>query len=531
MSIYMGYVGQKPQPVALRLRKPASQSAIGLLNNRQRRTDWAAMSKQIAHGNVERPQEQSWAWKLVAYLKDYCANCTLVGFAYIANQNLHPLERIFWVSCVLLSAMGCYHLISEYQRDFPIRAVSIVYESLSPFQRVKFPTVSVCDFIYKDQVGAELENFIASLGTGLIEEYNYEVESHMEFILFPYLYHEGAIRSSCEHYETCEQCAKCQKKNYRDFLTRFGANCSDMFIECTLAGSTFDCCKYFLPLTTPYGRCFLLNSLQNNQRNSKHWLPTMLDPGSQKAIMQLLTYRSIYVSLMDEEDLPHTALSGVGVSISAPGQQKTIQFYLEAMDNDDDVRNIPGEVRKCYFPDELLPGSVYKAYSFSSCISDCARLIQLELCNCTSYTFNPFNDSRFPDCDMDGYLCLEDHSMVKPDAKFLMQLKSPKLSCSCLPSCNEVDKRMVYESVSSYNLSSQARNITLSMPIWPTDQYRRQALRTRLDVVVTMGGMLGLFLGASILSGIEFVYYFTLRAANTALEERRNQSPRPARAS
>lgn len=70
-----------------------------------------------------------------------------------------------------------------------------------------------------------------------------------------------------------------------------------------------------------------------------------------------------------------------------------------------------------------------------------------------------------------------------------------------------------------FDKSTTTRNITLSMPALPTDQFRRQALRSRLDVVVSMGGMLGLFLGASILSGIECIYYFTVRAFNNAWRE------------
>lgn len=53
------------------------------------------------------------------------------------------------------------------------------------------------------------------------------------------------------------------------------------------------------------------------------------------------------------------------------------------------------------------------------------------------------------------------------------------------------------------------------MSMWPTNQYRRQALRTSLDVIVSIGGILGLFLGASLLSAIELIYYFTIRAINT----------------
>ena len=69
--------------------------------------------------------------------------------------------------------------------------------------------------------------------------------------------------------------------------------------------------------------------------------------------------------------------------------------------------------------------------------------------------------------------------------------------------------------------------ISVTMPEFATERYRRQALRTRLDVVVTIGGILGLFLGASILSGIEIVYYFTLRLWNNYTmeksQERRQQ--------
>lgn len=57
----------------------------------------------------------------------------------------------------------------------------------------------------------------------------------------------------------------------------------------------------------------------------------------------------------------------------------------------------------------------------------------------------------------------------------------------------------------------------------PSERYRRQALRSRLDAVVTIGGILGLFLGASLLSGLEFFYYFTVRLWNDVRGARRQQ--------
>ncbi|KAH8382451.1 hypothetical protein KR009_003602, partial [Drosophila setifemur] len=478
-----------------------------------------------ANAKGRSPKKRSYGdlfWKFVTYLKDYCANCTLAGFAYIANHRLHPLERVFWLICVVLSAVGCYHLIDDYQSSFPTRAVSIVYESLPPFSNWKFPTVSVCEVVFKYQLSPIVEDYVRSLGGDVDGDYNYEVETNVAYILFPHQYHEGTIKGHCIPAEgDCPGCAECPSSNFRQILNWYGTNCSDMFVECRLSNKEFDCCKYFLPLITPFGRCFMLNSLQNNHRGSPHWLPTELDPAHQTATMQLITRLPVQVNLMNAEDIPHTALTPIGVTVTDPGQEKFFQFRSENMENDPDVHEIEPKIRSCLFPEENLASSVYKAYSFSTCISDCARKLQMERCNCTHYIMNPMADPRYPDCDLKGLFCLEGHGVVKPDAKLLLNNnKGYKDSCGCLPSCNDGDLQAVYEALSVFDRSTTNRNITLSMPALPTDQYRRQALRTRLDVVVSMGGMLGLFLGASILSGIEFVYYFTVRAFTNAMRAR-----------
>lgn len=227
------------------------------------------------------------------------------------------------------------------------------------------------------------------------------------------------------------------------FIFQFGFNCSDLFISCKLSDNTFDCCNYFLPMITPYGRCFLLNSLQNNKPESKHWLPAILDRGSQPEMKLHLT-RSAIIKVLNEEDVITTALPTVEVTVRE-GQQKTLQFHKEAMVNDPNMKDIPVAARDCYFPDEVTPWSMYKAYSFSACISDCLRLYQYELCNCSVYNFIPYENERYPDCDLKGYLCLESFSLVLQDIKRLFRASSQSLHCHCLPSCTEGDLKAIYE--------------------------------------------------------------------------------------
>ncbi|XP_034488773.1 uncharacterized protein LOC117792666 [Drosophila innubila] len=193
---------------------------------------------------------------------------------------------------------------------------------------------------------------------------------------------------------------------------------------------------------TPYGRCFLLNSLQNNNRKSEHWLPASIDR-SDNSELKLVVNQSVRVDILNEEDLPNPSLPSVNF-LSGLGTIKTIKFYTEALVNDPDIKDFSPEARDCYFPNEVPPRSVFKAYSYSACITDCTRIHQMDRCNCSLYHYNPFNDQRFPDCDYEGYLCVERLGLISSDLQMMKRNKHTMSSCECLPSCTEADLKNIY---------------------------------------------------------------------------------------
>lgn len=104
-----------------------------------------------------------------------------------------------------------------------------------------------------------------------------------------------------------------------------------------------------------------------------------------------------------------------------------------------------------------------------------------------------------------------------------------------MPSCNEVDILMIHETRD--NIYSGAVEpfsiIEVSLANLPTERYKRNVVRGKLDLVgkntrniwllfnlnnelfvhaVSIGGSTGLFVGASLLSFVEIIYYFTIRA-------------------
>lgn len=64
----------------------------------------------------------------------------------------------------------------------------------------------------------------------------------------------------------------------------------------------------------------------------------------------------------------------------------------------------------------------------------------------------------------------------------------------------------------STETTANSERINIEFLTWPIIRYKREVLFGWVDLLVSFGGIAGLFLGFSLLSGIEIIYYFTVRA-------------------
>jgi Amiloride-sensitive sodium channel len=62
------------------------------------------------------------------------------------------------------------------------------------------------------------------------------------------------------------------------------------------------------------------------------------------------------------------------------------------------------------------------------------------------------------------------------------------------------------------NSKDEASFVNIEYLTWPIIRYKREVLFGWVDLLVSFGGIAGLFLGFSLLSGVEIIYYFTMRA-------------------
>jgi Amiloride-sensitive sodium channel len=89
--------------------------------------------------------------------------------------------------------------------------------------------------------------------------------------------------------------------------------------------------------------------------------------------------------------------------------------------------------------------------------------------------------------------------------------------CNCLPSCNSIDYNIEvrYEDFRQQNDSAKEHS---SMTIYFADDefivLRRYASYELVNFVSHIGGLLGLFLGVSVLTAVEVFYFFVIRLLN-----------------
>lgn len=258
------------------------------------------------------------------------------------------------------------------------------------------------------------------------------------------------------------------------------------------------------------------------------------------------------------EDVPSLVTSKSEFLNVGPHNGYHRHVAVRNIENDAQTHSVSIAQRSCRFPDENHQLDVHSHYSYSACSVQCRKQRQLVMCNCTSHLMP--NTAAAAHCDMAGLRCLNDNyeelSVVIAD--WTHDRKG--LVCDCLPSCTEIDVSVVLDR--RVRLAEEERDATdavgrravaaveIVLSALPTERYKRNVVRGTLELVgewktcaavflfaratktkrveinmgtwrrtkrlVSMGGTTGLFIGASFLSFVELVYYFTLRPYITA---------------
>nr|CAD7417475.1 unnamed protein product [Timema poppensis] len=207
------------------------------------------------------------------------------------------------------------------------------------------------------------------------------------------------------------------------------------------------------------------------------------------------------------------------------------------------VRTMSVVNRRCLYHDERSALGMH-TYNEQNCVGECHLNHSVQYCNCSPY-FYPTRDS-IKSCDVIGYMCLaafnEVFNYVKPaENNPYFDNSTLGMVCDCMSDCHSVDyisEIYTTDYGSKINFSKEKNafvDVHFKQPtsvMYRTDivfgwlelmgNYQQMHLTVNRmphvvigvaarSLEVSLGGLAGLFLGCSMLSGVELLYFFTIR--------------------
>ncbi|XP_001989638.2 pickpocket protein 11 [Drosophila grimshawi] len=173
------------------------------------------------------------------------------------------------------------------------------------------------------------------------------------------------------------------------------------------------------------------------------------------------------------------------------------------------VRSRPVNIRHCYFPEELTE-------SYSDCTSHCHFNYILEKCNCTYDLPKPVKvDLRREEstrrCEVKDLPCLQANGVSLFYMGNIIEQSKDNIfnttDCECFPSCTHTQYHAVTFTDKWNSLEGNENYIKVDVHFQEATlfSYRSTLYITILDLMVSYGGIAGLFLGISVLGAVNAI--------------------------
>ncbi|XP_068633532.1 sodium channel protein Nach [Battus philenor] len=430
-----------------------------------------------------------------SHLKNYCSCCTFAGIHFIADDSRHWTERLLWLVLVILSWYGSALLIIAAWDAFITNPISFGVETTYTDWDTKLPAVAICEANNKFMV----YNVSDTIWT---PDHLLDLEDALKDVAY--------FRGSC--YRLIDVCYKnnypdpfCKTSNYSYYAQLVRSDCRHILSNCSYNDNSFDCCSHFQPIHTDMGTCFIINSIQTKKTDAYKMIINMKQ---KKAVLRFDVLLNSMLYTIGEDEVPSITSSQYSTLKMKLGHGYQRQVVVRNIENDPQVVETTPEQRACRFHYENENG-LYPHYSYSACAVQCRKQAQRDLCGCNDHFM--LSTSTSEHCNISGMICLHSHVSQLTTLKPPWAVGRHGMTCNCLPSCNETEITIIKDVVISHKNNKKKIFVEIVLAYLPTERFKRNVVRSRLDLVVSVGGTTGLFVGASLLSFVELIFYFTAR--------------------
>ncbi|XP_038223177.1 sodium channel protein Nach-like [Zerene cesonia] len=425
------------------------------------------------------------------YLVLFLETSSIHGLNHLIAARRHPCEIFLWLIIVVLSVFGSVYLSQTTWARYQSSPTVVSMDRDMFAWNTTFPCVTVCN---DHKINLErLEEFVKNSEID-------DKEGLKRFII-------ALGNATYKNFETLPMFDQVKPSEHIDILVELSSGFKPSLTIGAL-GRDLE----ITPTITEMGLCYAINS-----KIAVYNSPAYIKANRWDIITTQNS--SITVHPLDGEVFAHVLnlSSSYDVYIHGPLEVPDIStkfehspdmFYMKLYVTAFTVYTSPEAARltigqrRCRFTHENNLKH-FAVYSYTNCQMECRAQLCLKYCDCLPYFYRRIGDEK--NCDVRGLHCLAKH---KDELYKLRDKAGKKINCGCLPICNDVNYVIQSNDLQEWFLGT---NLQWGMVTYPRMRYRRDIIFGFTDVLVAVGGMAGLFLGCSVLSFMEIIYFLSLR--------------------
>ncbi|XP_039951568.1 pickpocket protein 19-like [Bactrocera tryoni] len=462
------------------------------------------------------------------FVTEFGQQTSIHGLSKTLEANMNRLTRLFWTVGFLCALGMLIFVIQKLAARYNKRQFKTVVNSTNyPVYRIVFPEVYICNdnrFNWARFASAK-ENFLRP------EHHNTELEQLFTKTVALY---DNLRFGDFDVFQSLSN-KSLRSLDYVNFtnVAQFMAwRCDELLTDCVWRHNPMNCCDIFIARRSVYGFCMSFNTLEDITGqlrkpldNKWPWRASQEGPGNSLKLRVLINERLHSPFANNRKGIMFMVMEpGVWVSYANHvGLNDIVFVQLNAQLSfyDPNTRSIPSNVRECVFDNERNSADfktlLNHKYMFENCRAECQQEYTMKYCNCTLDMFFP--PSQYPSCKLSDMPCLAKNN---ERLKYFQQsgesdvlsatLQELGMVCECFLNCLSLAYLI---DIRAYNLPHVTQKPNDSFVdfdfYFMRDSivvFRTTVVYTWVDLLVNFGNATALFLGCSVISIVELIYYF-----------------------
>ncbi|KAH8384143.1 hypothetical protein KR009_012241 [Drosophila setifemur] len=449
------------------------------------------------------------------------ARSTIHGMQHVFQER-HFWQRCLWLTIVVGAVIVGFGLYSELRHRLnEQQLVSLIETTQMPVYHIEFPAVAVCPWNHVNWQRAESAKmrFLPRHPDAELRETFHQLLIVLEQANF------GNFRKaqSLAHRNLTEF----KSINIMQLINYLSYRCDEIFVRdsCVFDETPYDCCKLFVPEQTEKGQCLVFNSLisdlsRKKQLTYKFYPYKLSTAGEESGLKFTLNVNHSFVR-------PGPSVRfGMNLMVKEPKQWSHEMVYHLYPDTENFVAVHPTVAetsentyfmspskRRCYFDNEQNPYFLDNSlpYNRGNCLASCLHQVVSRICSCSTPVFlPPIEDLR--QCGVTDAQCLGDNADIFSYVKTGEQDKYINDSrrghfCDCPENCNSQQYKMTLN-VRKLNYPENSTDHQIKAQVYYGQRVMTKIITklkyTDLDLLANFGGIISLYIGASMMSFVEF---------------------------